>query len=75
MCAPETSRIDPSPSYLDHAPGFLGSDHGGGATGLVVRFIVSVIPSELFKTNREEQGQGNNDKDLAGDVQVRNLYR
>lgn len=52
--APEAGRIDPNPSYLYHTSGFLSSDHGGGATGLMVRFRISIIPSELFEANREE---------------------
>jgi hypothetical protein len=65
---PEASRVDPSPSYLHHTPGFLGSDHGGSATDLVVRFIVSVVPRELLKTYREEQRQGDHDEDLTDNI-------
>ena len=68
-CAPEASRVDPSPSYLHHAPGFLSSNHGGSATSLVVRLIVSIIPSELLKAYREEQGQGDHNEDLTGNIQ------
>ena len=75
VCTPEASGIDPSPSYLHHTPSFLSSDQGGGATGNVVRFIVPIIPSELFKADREEQGQRNNDEDLASKIQVRNSYK
>ena len=72
-CAPETSRVDPCPSYLHHTSSFLGSDHGGSATGLVVRFIVSIVPSELLKAYWEEQGQRDHDEDLTGSIRVREL--
>lgn len=69
--APEASCIDPRPSYLHHTPGFFGSDYGGGAAGLVVWFIVSIIPSELFETYRKEQSQGDHNEDLTRNIPVK----
>lgn len=67
---PEASCVDPSPSNLHHTPGFPGSDHSGGATGLVARLVVSVVPGELFEAYREEQRQGDYNEDLASNAKL-----
>ena len=68
---PVASCIDPRPPNLHHTPGFLSGDYGGGATGLVVWFIVPIIPCELLETYRKEQSQGDHNKDLTNNIPVR----
>jgi hypothetical protein len=65
-CIPETRCVNPGPAQFNNASNFLIRwRRAGGTRYLLVGKEETIVARELFKTDGEEEGEGDDYEDLA----------